>query len=148
MQQQGVKSVYILNDKEAYGLGVAKNSEGGASARDQGLGFSAYDPKQRTSRRCSRRSRARSRTPIFIGGLIDENSGQLINDKVRARPEPNNSAARRHALAPGRLHDRRRSSSAQGGTPNANGAYFSVAGRRIDKYKGAALSSSTASRRR
>ena len=28
---------------------------------------------------------------------------------------------------------------AEGGTPNANGAYFSVAGVGIDKYKGAAL---------
>ena len=37
MQEKGVKSVYILNDKEAYGLGVAKNLQGAAEgARDQG----------------------------------------------------------------------------------------------------------------
>ncbi|HYY63256.1 MAG TPA: hypothetical protein VE688_01485, partial [Gaiellaceae bacterium] len=32
LQSKGVKSVYILNDKEAYGLGVAKNFSGAAKA--------------------------------------------------------------------------------------------------------------------
>jgi branched-chain amino acid transport system substrate-binding protein len=60
LSSQGVKSVYILNDKEAYGLGIAKNFQGAAKALGMKvLGFSAYDPKQPTSRRRSRRSRRR-----------------------------------------------------------------------------------------
>ena len=31
-KSQGVNSIYILNDKEAYGLGVAKNFRGAAEA--------------------------------------------------------------------------------------------------------------------
>ena len=47
MKQQGVKSVYILNDKEAYGQGVAENLRG--AAKNVGIeikGFEAWDPKQ------------------------------------------------------------------------------------------------------
>src|SRR5438094_9435209 len=46
LKSKGVKSVYILNDKEAYGLGVAKNTEGAVKALGIKVsGFSAFDPK-------------------------------------------------------------------------------------------------------
>ena len=59
----GVKSVYILNDKEAYGLGVASNI---AATPPQKLGikvagFEAFDPKASSYRRSPRRSRTRVR---------------------------------------------------------------------------------------
>ncbi|HEY8843135.1 MAG TPA: ABC transporter substrate-binding protein, partial [Gaiellaceae bacterium] len=46
VKSKGATSVYILNDKEAYGLGVAKNFRGAAQAAGiKVLGFDAYDPK-------------------------------------------------------------------------------------------------------
>src|SRR6266571_271917 len=83
MQQQGVKSLYILNDKEAYGLGVAKNTDGAAKALGiKVLGFSAFDPKSTNFQALFTKIKNTNPDAIFIGGLIDENSGQLINDKV------------------------------------------------------------------
>ena len=64
MKEMGVKRLYILNDKEAYGLGVAKNTR--ARRRRPASRSSASRPTTRApraSRPCSRRSRARTRTP-------------------------------------------------------------------------------------
>mgnify|MGYP003462602542 CR=1 FL=1 len=46
MQKNGVKSVYILNDKEAYGLGVATTTRKAAESLGIEIaGFEAWDPK-------------------------------------------------------------------------------------------------------
>ena len=46
MQDQGVTSVYVLNDKEAYGLGVAENLQNAAESLGIEIaGFEAWDPK-------------------------------------------------------------------------------------------------------
>src|SRR5207237_7856348 len=68
------------------------------------------------------------------GGLIDENSGQLINDKV-AVLGPNTQVK---LMLPDGFTTDAIFQRSQGGTPQANGAFFSVAGVGIDKYKGAA----------
>jgi branched-chain amino acid transport system substrate-binding protein len=136
-QTLGVKSVYILNDKEAYGLGVAKNFQGAAEALGMTVtGFSAYDPRQPNFRAIFTRIKATNPDAIFIGGLIDENSGQLINDKV-AVLGPNDGKVK--LLLPDGFTTDAVFDRAEGGTPNAKGAYFSVAGVGIDKYKGPAL---------
>ena len=101
-------------------------------------GFAAYDPKAANFQATFTKIKATNPDAVFIGGLIDENSGQLINDKV-AVLGPNTDARGRHAHPSGRLHDGRDLPAHEGGTPNAKGAYFSVAGVGIDKYKGAAL---------
>jgi branched-chain amino acid transport system substrate-binding protein len=136
-QSLGIKSVYILNDKEAYGLGVAKNFQG--AAEELGItvtGFSAYDPKQPNFRATFTRIKATNPDAVFIGGLVDENSGQLINDKV-AVLGPN--AGKVKLLLPDGFTADAVFDRSQGGTPNAKDAYFTVAGVGIDKYKGAAL---------
>jgi branched-chain amino acid transport system substrate-binding protein len=134
---QGVKRVSVLNDKEAYGLGVAKNFAGAAKAAGMTVtGFAAYDPKSANFRATFTKIKGQNPDAIFIGGLIDENSGQLINDKV-AILGPNNGAVKLmlpDGFTTDAVFDR-----SQGGTPNATGAFFSVAGVGIDKYKGAAL---------
>jgi branched-chain amino acid transport system substrate-binding protein len=136
LADQGVKSVYILNDKEAYGLGVAKNFQGAAQALGITIkGFSAYDPKQPSFRATFTRIKATSPDAVFIGGLVDENSGQLINDKV-AVLGPNNGAVK--LMLPDGFTTDAIFQRSQGGTPNAKNAYFSVAGVGIDKYTGAA----------
>jgi len=81
LKSKGVKSVYILNDKEAYGLGVARNFRGAATAAGMKiLGFDAYDPKAANYQALFTKIKATNPDAVFIGGLIDENSGQLIND--------------------------------------------------------------------
>jgi branched-chain amino acid transport system substrate-binding protein len=136
LSDQGVKSVYILNDKEAYGLGVAKNFQGAAQAVGMSIkGFSAYDPKQPSFRALFTRIKATNPDAIFIGGLVDENSGQLINDKV-AVLGPNNGTVK--LMLPDGFTTDAIFQRSEGGTPNAKDAYFSVAGVGIDKYTGAA----------
>ena len=137
---RGVKRVSVLNDKEAYGLGVAKNFAGAAKAAGMTVtGFTAYDPKQSNFKALFTTIKNQNPDAIFIGGLIDENSGQLINDKV-AVLGPNGARAGQGVMlmlpdgfTTDAIFDR-----AEGGTPNAKGAFFSVAGVGIDKYTGAA----------
>jgi branched-chain amino acid transport system substrate-binding protein len=137
IKSKGVKRVSVLNDKEAYGLGVAKNFAGAAKAAGMTVtGFTAYDPKQANFQALFTRIKNQNPDAIFIGGLIDENSGQLINDKV-AILGPNNGKVKLmlpDGFTTDAIFDR-----AEGGTPNAKDAYFSVAGVGIDQYKGAAL---------
>jgi branched-chain amino acid transport system substrate-binding protein len=136
LKDKGVNSVYILNDKEAYGLGVAKNFRGAAEALGiKVLGFEAYDPKQPNFRALFTRIKAKNPDAVFIGGLVDENSGQLINDKVAVLGDNNKVKL----MLPDGFTTDAIFQRSQGGTPNASGAYFSVAGVGIDKYKGAAL---------
>ena len=136
----GVKRVSVLNDTSAYALGVAKNFAGAAKAAGMTVtGFTAYDPKQSNFKALFTTIKKQNPDAIFIGGLIDENSGQLINDKV-AVLGPNAAKAGSGVVlmlpdgfTTDAIFDR-----AEGGTPNAKGAYFSVAGVGIDKYTGAA----------
>ena len=132
---QGVKRVSVLNDKEAYGLGVAKNFAGAAKAAGMTVtGFTAYDPKQANYQALFTRIKGQNPDAVFIGGLIDENSGQLINDKVKVLGD--NSKVKLmlpDGFTTDAIFDR-----SQGGTPEAAGSYFSVAGVGIDKYTGAA----------
>jgi branched-chain amino acid transport system substrate-binding protein len=133
---QGVKRVSVLNDKEAYGLGVAKNFAGAAKAAGMPVtGFTAYDPKQANYQALFTRIKGQNPDAVFIGGLIDENSGQLINDKVQIL----GSNEQVKLMLPDGFTTDAVFDRSQGGTPNAKGAFFSVAGVGIDKYKGAAL---------
>jgi branched-chain amino acid transport system substrate-binding protein len=140
-QGKGVKSVYILNDKEAYGLGVAKNFQGAAKALGMEIkGFAAYDPKQPNFQATFTKIKATDPDAVFVGGLIDENSGQLINDKVSILgPNVDSPSKGVMLFLPDGFTDNAIFDRAEGGTPNAKGAYFSVAGVGIDQYKGAAL---------
>ena len=136
LKSKGVKRVSVLNDKEAYGLGVAKNFAGAAKAAGMTVtGFSAYDPKQANFQALFTRIKQQNPDAVFIGGLIDENSGQLINDKVKVLGD--NTKVKLmlpDGFTTDAIFDR-----AEGGTPSASGSYFSVAGVGIDQYKGAAL---------
>ena len=80
---QGVKSVYILNDKEAYGLGVATNFEN--AAKHVGIkvaGFDGVGSEGVELRGAFNKIKATGADAVFLGGLIDENGAQLIKDKV------------------------------------------------------------------
>ncbi len=82
-KEQGVTSIYVLNDKEAYGLGVATNFKN--AAEHVGIkiaGFAAWDGKAASYEALMRKIGTTGADAIFLGGLIDENGAQLIKDKV------------------------------------------------------------------
>ncbi len=82
-QEIGVKKVFILNDKEAYGLGVATNFRNAAESLGIEIaGFDAWDPKASSYEALYKKIEGTGADGIFIGGLIDENGAQLIKDKV------------------------------------------------------------------
>ena len=140
LQSKGVKRVSVLNDKEAYGLGVAKNFAGAAKAAGMTVtGFTAYDPKQSNFKALFTTIKNQNPDAIFIGGLIDENSGQLINDKVSVLgPNVAKAGSGVMLMLPDGFTTDAVFDRAEGGTPNAKGSFFSVAGVGIDKYAGAA----------
>jgi branched-chain amino acid transport system substrate-binding protein len=80
----GVKSVYVLNDKEAYGFGVAsavKNVANGA--KNLGIkvsGFEAWDPKASSYSDLATKIKSSGAQAVFLGGLECENGGKLIKD--------------------------------------------------------------------
>ena len=89
-QTQGIKSIYILNDKEAYGLGVATNFRN--AVEHLGIkvaGFEAWDPKAASYEGLFRKIGGSGADAVFLGGLIDENGAKVIKDKV-AVLGPNN----------------------------------------------------------
>jgi branched-chain amino acid transport system substrate-binding protein len=132
-QQQGIKNVYILNDKEAYGLGVATNFQNAAkSIGIEVAGFEAWDPKATSYTSLMNKIKSTGADAVFLGGLIDENGAQVIKDKV-AVLGPNDGAVK--LLMPDGFTTQQTID--ESGTA-ADGAYSSVAGQPIDKFVGAA----------
>ena len=83
----GVKKVFILNDKEAYGLGVATNYKN--AAKKLGLkivGFTAWDGKASSYEALAVKIKASGATGVFLGGLVCENGGKLIKDMKAGTP--------------------------------------------------------------
>ena len=80
----GVKKVFILNDKEAYGLGVATNFKNAAKKLGiKVVGFTAWDGKASSYEALAVKIKASGAQGVFLGGLICENGGKLIKD-IRA----------------------------------------------------------------
>jgi branched-chain amino acid transport system substrate-binding protein len=132
MQSQGVKSVYILNDKEAYGLGVATNLRNAAEHLGiETAGFEAWDPKASSYEGLFRKIGGSGADAIFLGGLIDENGAKVIKDKV-ATLGPNDGNVK--LFAPDGFTTQQTIDEA--GTAAA-GMFMSVAGVPIDQFTGA-----------
>jgi len=80
-QQLGVKKVYILNDKEAYGLGVATNFKNASKKLGTTIvGFTAWDGKASSYEALAVKIKQSGAQGVFLGGLICENGGKLIKD--------------------------------------------------------------------
>jgi branched-chain amino acid transport system substrate-binding protein len=132
MQEQGVKSVYILNDKEAYGLGVATNTRN--AVEHLGIkvaGFEAWDPKAASYEALFRKIGQTDADAVFLGGLIDENGAQVIKDKV-AVLGPNDGDVK--LFAPDGFTTQQTIDEAPEAAP---GMFMSVAGVPIDEFQGA-----------
>jgi branched-chain amino acid transport system substrate-binding protein len=132
--QQGIKNVFILNDKEAYGLGVATNFKN--AAEHVGIkiaGFAAWDAQASNYQALMNQIKATGADAVFLGGLIDENGAQVIKDKV-AVLGPNDGAVK--LIAPDGFTTQQTIDEAG---KAAAGMFMSVAGVPIDQFKGTAL---------
>jgi branched-chain amino acid transport system substrate-binding protein len=130
-KEQGVTSVYILNDKEAYGLGVATNFRNAAEAVGiKVAGFEAWDPKASSYEALFRKIGGTDADAVFLGGLIDENGAQVIKDKV-AVLGPNDGDVK--LFAPDGFTTQQTIDEAP---EAAAGMFMSVAGVPIDEFEG------------
>jgi branched-chain amino acid transport system substrate-binding protein len=129
MQEQGTTTLYILNDKEAYGLGVATNVRGAAEhVGIEVVGFEAWDPRASNYEALMRKIGQSGADGVFLGGLTDENGAQVIKDKVKVLGD--NETVKLY-MPDGFTQQ---SSIDESGVENTRGAFFSVAGVPIDEF--------------
>ena len=82
-QKVGVKKCAVLNDNQTYGQGVAKAFA--TEAAKQGIAIvdnEAWDAKQPNYTALFQKIRAKGADCVYIGGIFDNNGGQLVKDKV------------------------------------------------------------------
>jgi branched-chain amino acid transport system substrate-binding protein len=126
----GVTKLYILNDKEAYGLGVATQARNAAESLGIEIaGFEAWDPKASSYEALFQKIKQSGADGIFLGGLIDENGGQVIRDKV-AVLGPNAATAAEGVvlIAPDGFTTQATVEPDEGGADEAEGMFLTVAG--------------------
>jgi branched-chain amino acid transport system substrate-binding protein len=133
MQDRGVESVFVLNDKESYGLGVAENLRNAAESLGIEIaGFEAWDPKAAGYEGLMRKIAGTNADALFLGGLIDENGAQVIKDKV-AVLGPNDGDVM--LVAPDGFTAQ--ATIDEAGQENTNGMFASVAGVPPEQLTGA-----------
>jgi branched-chain amino acid transport system substrate-binding protein len=77
----GLKNVYVLNDKQTYGLGVATNFKNAfTKVGGKVAGFAAWDAKASSYAPTASHIKSTGADGVFIGGLICENGGKLVKD--------------------------------------------------------------------
>jgi branched-chain amino acid transport system substrate-binding protein len=87
MQEQGCKKLYVLNDKEVYGKGVADLVV--ADAKEAGiqvLGNDGIDPKAANYRPIAGKMKGLGADCFFFGGITQNNGVQLWKDVFAANP--------------------------------------------------------------
>jgi branched-chain amino acid transport system substrate-binding protein len=85
MDDEGVKTVFILDDRETYGKGVADEFQ--TAAEDLGIeviGREGIDGSAPNYRSLMNKIAAANPDAIYFGGIIENNAAQLIKDKVGA----------------------------------------------------------------
>jgi branched-chain amino acid transport system substrate-binding protein len=133
MQEQGTTKLYILNDREAYGLGVATNTRGAAEHLGiEVVGFDAWDPRASNYEALMNKIKDSGADGVFLGGLIDENGAQVIKDKVKVLGD--NETVKLYM--PDGFTTQQTIDEA--GVENTRGAFFTVAGVPIDEFTGSA----------
>ncbi len=88
MKDEGVTKLYVLDDNEVYGKGVAANTKG--AAEKQGIeivGEDSWDGQQSNFRALGAKIKASGADGVFLGGIIDNNGPQLAKDIYAAAPE-------------------------------------------------------------
>src|SRR5215207_982032 len=85
MEEKGVESVYILDDKETYGKGLADQVQQSADELGiQVIGREGVDTTAANFRSVMNKIAQEDPDAIYFGGIIENNAAQLIKDKVGA----------------------------------------------------------------
>jgi branched-chain amino acid transport system substrate-binding protein len=88
MKDEGATSVYILDDAEVYGKGVAKNTQAAAEALGlEVAGTDSWDGKASNYRALAAKIKSSGADAVFTGGIIDNNAPQLYKDLHAAVPD-------------------------------------------------------------
>jgi branched-chain amino acid transport system substrate-binding protein len=85
MRDEGIQSVYILDDQETYGKGLADQFE--QAAEELGinvLGRESIDGNAANYRSLMAQIAQTNPDAIYFGGITQNNAGQLVSDKVGA----------------------------------------------------------------
>jgi branched-chain amino acid transport system substrate-binding protein len=78
-----LKSAYIINDKQAYGLGLATNLENALKFLDVEVkGNDAWDPKASSYEATFNKVKASGAEAVIFSGLVTLNGVKLIKDKI------------------------------------------------------------------
>jgi len=112
----GIKKVFVLNDKQTYGFGVASSYR--SAAKKLGInvvGFQGWDAKQSSYEALANSIKASGATAVFLGGIACNNGAKLMQDIKAVNPKIT-------LQMPDGFSD----PGANGSV--ANGAYISVAG--------------------
>jgi branched-chain amino acid transport system substrate-binding protein len=112
----GIKKVFVLNDKQTYGFGVATTYR--SAAKKLGLnvvGFQGWDAKQSSYEALANSIKASGAQAVFLGGIACNNGAKLMQDIKSVNPSI-------RLQMPDGFSD----PGANGAV--ANGAYISVAG--------------------
>jgi branched-chain amino acid transport system substrate-binding protein len=121
----GYKKVYVLNDKQTYGFGVATTYKNAAKKLGiQVVGFKGWDAKQSSYEALANAIKASGAQAVFLGGIACNNGAKLMQDIKSVAPKVK-------LQMPDGFSD-----------PNANGAvgngaYISVAGQPPKSLTGA-----------
>ena len=88
MKEKGVKKLYVLNDRQVYGAGVAKTVGDAAKRRDiEVVGSDGIDPKAANYRSLASKIKATGADAVFFGGITANNGVQLFKDLGAAMPD-------------------------------------------------------------
>jgi len=87
-QSIGVKRVYVLNDRQTYGIGVARSFTSAAKALgltvlSDGDAGTGWDDKAPNYEALFTKIKATKPDMVYVGGIFDLNGGQLVKDKVK-----------------------------------------------------------------
>jgi branched-chain amino acid transport system substrate-binding protein len=115
-QQLGIKKIFILNDKQTYGFGVATTfKEAAPKVGLQVVGFKGWDAKQSSYEALANAIKQTGADGIFLGGIICNNGAKLIKDLKSGDPNAT-------LIAPDGFSD------PKSNTATFDGSYVSVAG--------------------
>ncbi|MBA2361699.1 MAG: branched-chain amino acid ABC transporter substrate-binding protein [Actinobacteria bacterium] len=129
-KELGLKKVYVLNDSETYGLGIANLFVRYAEKQDiQILGNQKWDKKASSYESIASRIKASGADGVFLGGIVCNNGGKLIKD-LRAGLGPDVTILGPDGWTP-------ISATIEGAGPAANTMYISQPGVPEDQLTGA-----------
>jgi branched-chain amino acid transport system substrate-binding protein len=87
-QSLGYKKVYVLNDKQTYGFGVATTYKNAAKKLGiQVVGFKGWDAKQSSYEALATAIKASGAQAVFLGGIACNNGAKLMQDIKAVAPK-------------------------------------------------------------